>query len=153
MLKNDQFESPSPTYKPTLEEITFDNIQFSTFDLSGYSQARRLWKDYIPEVNGLVFLVDATDRKRFSECKTELDALFASPGLINGPLLILGNKIDDLHAASEDELKYALGLDQVTTGKGLVKLDQGCFPVELYMSSVLKRQGYIEGFEWLSQYI
>lgn len=102
----------------------------------------------------MVYLVDAYDKERFAESKKELDALLSDESLANVPFLILGNKIDIPYAASEDELRYHMGLTGLTTGKGKVNLiDSGVRPLEVFMCSIVRKMGYGEGFKWLSQYI
>ncbi len=86
---------------------------------------------------------------------------------------MLGNKIDGPRAASEQELRDALGLNQ-TTGKvrdaarmfvlvcvrshtGTPLQGKNCppdiRPIELFMCSLVKQMGYGEGFQWLANYL
>jgi GTP-binding protein SAR1 len=138
----------------TLQELSIGQIKFKAFDLGGHEVARRVWKDYYAKVDAIVFLVDAVDKERFLESKKELDSLLSDDSLGQVPFLILGNKIDVGHASSEEELRHCLGLTNYTTGKGKVNLDAtNMRPIEVYMCSVVRRQGYGEGFRWLAQYI
>lgn len=82
-------------------------------------------------------------------------SLLTSDELANVPFLVLGNKIDVARAVSEEQLRYALGL-QNTYGKdssGGGEKQPGVRPIELYMCSVIKRMGYADGFKWLAQFL
>lgn len=131
------------------EELTSENNRFTVFDLGGHVQARRLWQNYIPDCNAIVFLIDSADSARFDEAKKELNELLTLEALNNVPFLIFGNKIDLPSAVSEDQLRAALNLS-VTTGKSTSTLPPNIRPIELFMCSVVRRQGFREGFSWLT---
>lgn len=154
MLKDDKLAQHVPTLHPTSEELTLGNIRFTTFDLGGHAQVRRVWKDYFPAVDAIVFLIDAWDRPRFTESVVELESLLSDEQLFNCPVLILGNKIDKAGAAGEQELRNTFQLHGKTTGKGNISRDKlQLRPMELFMCSVKQREGYGEAFRWLSQYL
>ncbi len=48
-----------------------------------------------------------------------------------------------------------IGVSLVGTTTGMEKIDRstGVRPIELFMCSVVLREGYVDGFRWLSQYL
>jgi GTP-binding protein SAR1 len=154
MLKDDRMAQPMPTLHPTSEELSLGGIRFTTFDLGGHEQARRVWKDYFPAVDAIVFLVDAADPNRINESREELISLLNDEQVASAPILVLANKIDKPNALSEEHLKHYLNISQMCTGKGQVaRSDLSTRPLEVFMCSVFRRHGYGEGFRWLSQYL
>lgn len=145
MLKNDRMTQTKPTIHPHSEELKMGNIRFNTFDLGGHETARKIWKDYFPAVDGILFLVDAADVKRFPEAHEELENVLKTAELANIPIAVLGNKIDKSGAASEEEIKESLDFN------GLFSKDSR--PMELFMCSVTKKVGYSKALEWLTTYL
>lgn len=141
-LKDDRLSVSQPTWHPHSEELRINRLVLKAFDLGGHALARTLWTEYSTAADGLIFLVDASDRTRFAEAAEELRRLLEIPGFDQMPVTVLGNKIDLPGAASEAELVQALGL-------GLARPKN----VEVFMCSIVRRIGYKEAFEWLSKKI
>ncbi|CAL9776107.1 unnamed protein product, partial [Musa acuminata subsp. burmannicoides] len=145
------YEPRNNTYSSNMVIFTLIFTRTKVLNVIDY----KLWIILILwQVDAVVYLVDAADKERFAESKKELDALLSDDSLANVPFLVLGNKIDIPYAASEDELRYHLGLSNFTTGKGKVNLaDTNVRPLEVFMCSIVRKMGYGEGFRWMSQYI
>ena len=153
-LKSGKLGSYHPTIAPNHEELIIGKVRFKTFDLGGHETAQKLWREYFASgVDGVVFVVDANDRERFPEANRALNSLLTSEELKDVPFLVLGNKVDMGTAASEDDLRYQLGLSQTYGKEPKAERDDRTRPIEVYMCSIIKRAGYSDGFKWLSQFL
>eukprot|EP01001_Neometanema_parovale_P010458 NODE_6692_length_825_cov_53.576923_g6456_i0.p1 GENE.NODE_6692_length_825_cov_53.576923_g6456_i0~~NODE_6692_length_825_cov_53.576923_g6456_i0.p1 ORF type:complete len:239 (+),score=46.27 NODE_6692_length_825_cov_53.576923_g6456_i0:58-717(+) len=169
MLKDDKLKLVCTSYQPIWEEVKLHNIDLCVYDFGGHIQARFRSQEYLQleslatAASAVIFVVDASDRDRFPEVQAELEKILSHDELANVPVLILGNKVDRPDAVSEEDLSEALGLSSLTTGKE--SLGEGLFgrllrpsnasnttarPLEIFMCSVVKRNGYHEGINWLA---
>jgi GTP-binding protein SAR1 len=152
----------APTQKPTVEEyLVTPRLRFTLHDLGGHELAQRLWQQYATRADALVFLVDAADPGRLPEAAAALAALLdALDDDMDVPLAILGNKIDAPGALAEEALAQALGVATGRWGKQVaaasarpVRPPRRVRPMELFMCSVVRRQGYRDAFDWLAQFL
>ena len=74
----------------------------NAFDLGGHEAMRRIWREYFPKIDGIVYLIDAADPDRFEESKNEFEKIINTQEIGNIPIAVLGNKIDKKSAVSED---------------------------------------------------
>lgn len=143
-----------PTSQCRSKELTLGSLNFTAYDLGGHRQARRVWRDYFPAVDGIIFMVDVADVERFPEARAELESLLHDDAISDIPILVLANKIDRKDAAKEAVVVNSLGLPIYRTGKELVnKSELPGRPLEVFPCSLLKMLGYGEGFRWLAHYV
>ncbi|KAL3313696.1 Tripartite motif containing 33 [Cichlidogyrus casuarinus] len=110
VLKSDHFAQHLPTLHPSNTEMTIGKITFTTYDLGGHTQARAVWRNYFPVVDGIAFIVDVSDQERLMEARDELISLLNDESISTVPILVLGNKIDKPGAISADVLTHNFGL-------------------------------------------
>ncbi|KAK9920451.1 hypothetical protein M0R45_029006 [Rubus argutus] len=116
-------EDMIPTVGFNLKKATKRNLTIKCWDLGGQPRFRRMWERYCRAVSVIVYVVDAADHDNLSVSRAELHDLMNKPSLSGIPLLVVGNKIDEPGALSEQALIDAMGLDTVTDR------DVGCFMI------------------------
>ena len=137
ILKYNKIACHEPTKHPTSEQVQISNTTFTVFDIGGHAAARRLWKNYIIDIDCVVFIIDASDLYRIDEVKNELSSFLANDNTQNIPILILGNKIDNQPSFNKNQLEQILSINP---NNNLIKI---------FMCSLVLRVNIKESFDWL----
>jgi ADP-ribosylation factor-like protein 6 len=105
-----------PTVGFQLEEFARGAFNFKVFDMSGQSRYRELWGSYFREAQGVLFVVDASDRLRMAVAKDELRLVLLHEHVahrVDGlPFAFLANKMDLGGAVDSVELAALLGVNE-----------------------------------------
>lgn len=112
-LQGELDKETSPTFGFNSATVVQGKYKIELFDLGGGKNIRSVWKKYLAEVHGVVFIVDAADPQRFEEAKQALTDTLTSDYLKDKPLLIMANKQDLATAVSAPEVAKSLGLADI----------------------------------------
>lgn len=93
------------------DEIKLGKYEITLFDLGGGKKIRDIWKNYLAEVHGIIFVVDSSMNNRMEETKQVLGRLLEHPSMTGKPLLLLANKQDQVGALDELDICEVLTLE------------------------------------------
>jgi len=139
-LKLNQSVTTIPTVGFNVETVTYKNVKFNVWDVGGQDKIRPLWRHYYTGTQGLVFVVDSTDRERIDEAKQELHRILSDREMKDCLLLVFANKQDLPSAMSPAEVTEKLGLHRMRDRSWYV-----------HPSCATTGEGLFEGLQWLSQ--
>lgn len=74
-LKLGEIVTTVPTIGFNVESVEYKNICFTVWDIGGQDKIRSLWRHYYQNTNGIIFVVDSSDRERIDKARVELEKL------------------------------------------------------------------------------
>ncbi|XP_052898599.1 ADP-ribosylation factor-like protein 6 isoform X1 [Anopheles moucheti] len=122
-------------------ESKYDNgVFFTAFDMSGATRYRSLWEHHFKSCQGIVFVIDSSDRMRLVVVKDELEILLQHPDIANRrvPILFFANKMDCTDALSSVKIAAGLGLEKIKDK-----------PWHISSSNALTGEGLQDGVQWM----
>ena len=87
----------------------------NVWDVGGQKSLRTYWKNYFESTDGLIWVIDSSDKMRINDCKAELNKLLEEERLLGATLLIFANKQDLPGSLSTEELSQLLDLNAIKT--------------------------------------
>merc|ERR1712008_442406 len=106
-------------------------MSFIVWDIGGQDKLRELWRHYYMGTQGLIFVVDSSDRDHIKDACEELMKILNEDEMRDVVLLVFANKQDLPNAMTAAEVAEKLGLHNMrnrqwfiqstcaTTGNGL----------------------------------
>merc|ERR1712115_666732 len=93
-LKLAEIVTTIPTIGFNVETVEYKNISFTVWDVGGQDKIRPLWRHYYHNTQGLIFVVDSSDRERIQDAREELHKMLNEDELRDAIVLVLPtNKI------------------------------------------------------------
>merc|ERR1712087_902666 len=129
-----------PTVGFNVETVDYKNINFTVWDIGGQDKIRKLWRYYYQGTQGLIYVVDSSDRDRVEDAREELFKMLGEEEMRDAALLVYANKQDLPNAMAASELSEKLGLSSLRSQ-----------PWFIQSACATSGDGLYEGLDWLSR--
>jgi ADP-ribosylation factor protein 1 len=93
-LLQPEIETTIPTIGFNVETAETKKYSMTCWDVGGCDKIRPLWRHFMQNCGGIIFIVDSNDRDRVPEAKNELQLFLSEEFLVGLPVLIAANKCD-----------------------------------------------------------
>lgn len=132
--------APVPGY--FVETLDYKGGYFTIFDIDGPLTNRVTWKHYYQNTDGVIFVIDSSDKDGIYDVSEELYSMINEEELKDAVILILAHKQDLANVMTQDEIIEKLKLDKLKGRQWLVQC-----------TSAVTGQGFKEGFDWFFRII
>ena len=82
----------APTLGFQIKTVFHNGFKLNFWDVGGQTTIRSYWRNYFEQTEGLIWVVDSTDKLRLQDCKNELVGLLQQEKLAGATLFIFCNK-------------------------------------------------------------
>jgi len=117
-------------------------ITFTVWDIGGQDKIRPLYRHYFDKTDGLLFVIDSSDRDRLKEARDELFGIITNESMSSVPIVIIANKSDLPMAIKPSELIEQLSLHSISRQRWYIQ-----------SACALTGDGIVEGMQQLSKMI
>eukprot|EP01155_Anaeramoeba_flamelloides_P023632 Anaeramoba_flamelloidesa807948_50.p1 GENE.a807948_50~~a807948_50.p1 ORF type:complete len:191 (-),score=31.68 a807948_50:31-570(-) len=128
----------TPTVGFNMETVERESVKFQAFDLGGQESLRPYWRYYYNDIDGVIYVVDSSDRDRLRTSVKEFQLMLKEDELKNAAVLVYANKQDLPDAISAESMIEKLDLESERGRKW------ACMP-----TCAITGEGLLDGLNWL----
>ncbi|XP_022315498.2 uncharacterized protein LOC111119545 [Crassostrea virginica] len=111
-----------PTIGFNVETVSpVKGVSFTVWDVGGQDKIRPLWRHYYQNTEGLIYVVDSSDRERIAESREELFGILQSDEMARVPVVVVANKQDLPNALKPSEVADSMDLHKLTGRKWYIQ--------------------------------
>ncbi|NXU10146.1 ARL14 protein, partial [Pardalotus punctatus] len=74
------------------------------WDVGGQKKMREFWSNFLDDTDGLLYVVDSSDKHRLEESRREFELILKNESIKNVPVVVLANKQDLPGALNAEEI-------------------------------------------------